>query len=87
MSTCVDNCVAGYFANTLTGTCVKCATGCDLCLNLDFCVKCASDYIFENGGCVQKIDCPAGTIQFEGKCYPGCPAGTGLSGLSCAAAC
>lgn len=51
-----DNCLEGFYANSLTGECTKCAkSNCKECTS-SACQVCTNNYNLKNGNCVQNIN-------------------------------
>ena len=87
-NTCVASCQIGFWPNSQTRVCDACPASCQLCASANACFICASGYIMgADGNCILSVNCAAGQIQYQQKCYNGCPLGTYQISQTCSRSC
>lgn len=85
---CVESCQTGYYGNTQTRVCDPCDASCSVCVVDGFCYICKPGYIKGDfGKCVVSIGCSSSQVQYNNKCFNGCPVGTRTVGGTCERSC
>lgn len=85
---CVGFCPVGYWPNLATRVCDLCDSKCQSCISTSYCLSCKSGYTLAvDNSCVATANCAPNQIQYLGRCFNSCPAGTqAINGL-CQRAC
>lgn len=88
-STCVPNCLEGYWPNQMTRTCDPCSDSCSKCFTSTFCTMCESGYILseDQTTCIRSSRCQSFEYQYGLGCYAVCPVGTHSQGRICVRSC
>jgi hypothetical protein len=84
---CTDNCGNNFFPNTNTRNCEACSSNCQSCLNVNYCLSCATGFTSVDGRCVAQSTCPSTQFLLNSGCVASCPVGTFTSNGRCLRSC